>query len=82
MHEGVITRKLRMKRSDMFKAPDARVPNTPTEPPVASDEADARRSSAVLLVARDLSIDEPCRDALADAGVECVFTASSNELAL
>jgi|GEM_PF-3357634 len=55
---------------------------TPTQPPQALDEADTRRSSAVLLVARDLSIDEPCRYALADAGVDCVFTASSSEHAL
>ena len=56
--------------------------DTPTQPPEAPDEADARRSSAVLLVARDISIDEPCRDALSEAGVDCVFTASSNEHAL
>ena len=56
-----------------------------TNPPTPADDCDTpsvERPSAVLLVARDRSLDESCRRTLSDVGVEVVVSVPSSQGAL
>ncbi len=56
-------------------------PTTPPSPFDNSDAPVAHYPSAVLLVARDQSLDTMCRRALSDAGIQCVVSTSSSQRA-
>ncbi len=60
-------------------------PSDATNPPTPVDELDestTRTPSAVLLVARDLSLDASCRRSLSDAGVDVVVSVSNGTRAM
>ncbi len=69
----------------MYRSSLAIHSNEEIRPVTLAEELEAApesRPSAVLLVARDLSLDESCRRTLSDAGVDVVVSVQSSKRAL
>lgn len=73
------------RECQMLRTSFATEPSDVTNPPTPvgeEDESTTKTPSAVLLVARDLSLDETCRRSLSDAGVDVVVSVSNSTRAM